>query len=88
MLSTGWSKNLTRTLIDVTLENDLEGLRVSIRVEVHGGVDALLSIEGVEIILDDGGLTSTGGTNVKDSLVNRSVDILSLIHISEPTRPY
>ena len=71
----GGSENLTGTLVDVSLNYLLECLGVGVRVEVHGGVHALLGVKGVEVVLEDCGLASTGGTDVKETLFNRFVNI-------------
>lgn len=70
MTTASWSKDLTRTLVDVALQDSLESLRVSVRVEVHGRVHAPLWVKGVKIVLDHSSLTSSSGTNVEDGFVN------------------
>lgn len=75
----GGSENLTGTFVNVTLKDLLECLRVGVRVEVHGGVHALLGVKGGEVVLEDRGLASTGGTDVKQTLFNRFVNIEQVV---------
>lgn len=79
MTTSGGSENLTRALVDVTLHDCLESLRVSVRVEVHCGVDALFSVKVSEVVLDNGGLTRTGGTDIENTLVNGSMHVNEVV---------
>ena len=64
MATSSRTEDLTRTLVNVALKHGLKCLRVSVGVEVHRGVDALLLVKGHEVVLNDSGLTSTSSTDV------------------------
>lgn len=70
-----WSISSTSSLVNVRLKDNLEGSRVSVRVEVHGGSDGSLLVELGEVILDNGSLTSTSRSDVDHSLLSSDVDV-------------
>mmetsp|Transcript_116895 Transcript_116895/g.162393 ORF Transcript_116895/g.162393 Transcript_116895/m.162393 type:complete len:369 (-) Transcript_116895:3811-4917(-) len=57
--------DLTNTFLNSRLQEDLESLRVGVGVEVNAGGLDKLGVNISEIVLKDGGLTSTSLTNVK-----------------------
>lgn len=70
-----WSIGSTSSLVNIRLKDNLEGSRVSVGVKVHGSSDRRLFVELGEVILDNGGLTSTGGSDVDHSLLGSDVDV-------------
>lgn len=68
VLSSCWSIVLSSSSIDLTEDNSLESLGVGVRVEVDRGVGSCLWVQVCYIVLNDCGLTSTGNTDVNNSL--------------------
>jgi len=59
-----WTEGTSSSLVDLRFYDNLKCLRVGVRVEVDRGTDGGLLIQSGEVIPDDGGLTSTGGSNI------------------------
>ena len=55
-----WTVGLTSSLVYLGFNNDLKTFRVSVVVEVHGGVKSNFFVKSTEVILDNGGFTGTG----------------------------
>lgn len=73
--ASSWSQNLTRALVNVTLDDNLQSFRVSVGVEVHGGMDGLLWVKSGKVVLQNSGLASTCNTDVEYALVNGPMHI-------------
>jgi len=69
------SVDLTGSLVDITFNDSLEGLGVSVRVKVDGGGEDGLGVDVGEVILDNGGLTGTGVTDIQYALAGVLVDV-------------
>jgi hypothetical protein len=74
-LTSGRSIKGTGSLINVRLNNNLETHGVGVRVEIDLGSEDRIGINVLEVILHNGSLTSTSGTNVKDTLLGLSTDL-------------
>ena len=55
-----WTESSSGSLVNLGFNNDLKSFRVSVVVEVDGGVKSNFFIEGREVILNDGCFTGTG----------------------------
>lgn len=72
----GWgSIGLTSSLINVSFDNLLESLGVSVTVEVERGIKNVLFVKSGEVVLNDGGLTGTGRTDIENTLLGLNVHV-------------
>jgi hypothetical protein len=74
-LSSGRTVKSTSSLINVRFNNNLKTHGVSVRVEINLSSEDGIGINILEVILHNGSLTSTGGTNIKDTLLGFGTDL-------------
>ena len=70
-----WTESSSGSLVNLGFNNDLKSFGVSVVIEVDCGVKENIFIESGEVILNDGSLTSTGGTNVEHTSSGTDVKI-------------
>jgi len=63
-----WSEGSSSSLIHLGLNHDLKCLRVGEGIEVDRGIQHNFLIQCGEVVHDDGGLTSSGRSDVDHSL--------------------
>jgi len=78
-LSWRGSEGSSSSLVNMRLQHKLKTLRVSITVETHASTQGFLLVQTVEEFLDDGGLTSTGLSYEKSSLLIFDVDVENVV---------
>jgi len=72
----GWGTiGLTGSLIYVSLNYLLESFGVSITVEVERSVEDILFVKSREVILNNGSLSSTSRSDIKNSLLSFDVHV-------------
>jgi hypothetical protein len=70
-----WTEGTSSSLVDLRFNDNLKLFGAGERVEVDRGVDDGLLVQSGEVILDDGGLTSTGGSDVDHTLSGLDVHV-------------
>ena len=70
-----WTESSSGSLVNLGFNNNLKSFGVSVVVEVDSGAKGNLFVEGGEVILNVGGLTGTGGTDVKDTSSGVDVEV-------------
>ena len=59
-----WTEGTSSSLVDLRFDDNLKCFGIGVRVEVDGSVDDAFLIKSGEVISDDSGLTSTGGSDI------------------------
>jgi hypothetical protein len=71
-LASGRTVKSTGSLVNVRLNNNLETHGVGVRVEINLGGEDTVGVNRLEVIQHNRSLTSTSGTNVKDTFLGLS----------------